>query len=250
MGRKPPIEPGKRREWFRRYEEDGQSIAFIAKDTGYDIRTIRKQIDIERQERERKETRHTVLRNALEKHYGDLCGFAKKINGRLGGERDSLADLKEDRLWLALQEHLPRSPLWKNIDTWEALRKERARLRAELQKLLQEWIGSHLESVSSSSSVGLDKRLFAAINPYVQEAASGHPERLSEFNREKVPENEDPRVAQLITDLLETVATLQPYKDLMRVSVGLNKYYHDLSDELAIIIYRRVVPGRCRYCPV
>lgn len=250
MGRKPPIEPAKRREWYRHFEDEGQSVAVIAKDAGYDVRTIRRQLDVERQERERKETRHIVLRNAVEKHYGDLCGLAKKTNGRLGSDRNTVADLKEDRLWLALQEHLPRSLLWKELDKWEALRKERVGFRSELERPLKEWINSRVASASSSLSAGLDKRLFAALNSHVQEAASGQPERLSQFDREKVPEHEDPDVSRLITDLLETVAKWKAYSDLMRVSVELKGIERKLSDELAIIIYRRVVPGRCRYCPV
>ena len=80
MSKRPLVEPAKRREWFKRFEEDGESAAEIARSVGYDVRTVRKQIELMRQERESREARFTVLRQALEKHYADLISFAEKLD--------------------------------------------------------------------------------------------------------------------------------------------------------------------------
>ena len=112
--KKPAVRPELRRQWLRRYEEDGESPPEIAKADGYDVRTVRKQIEVERQERERREARSTVLRQALEKHYADLCDFAQKLDLELARVGGSLLMLKNDPMWSALREHLPRSTIWKN----------------------------------------------------------------------------------------------------------------------------------------
>ena len=78
--RKPAIKPEQRLDWLRRYE-DGESPPKIAENDKVDVRTVRKHIEMAKQEREVKEARSMVLRNALELHYRDLCDCAKKLGG-------------------------------------------------------------------------------------------------------------------------------------------------------------------------
>ena len=104
-------------------EEEGQSVSELAKTVGYDVRTVKKQIEMAHQERESREARFFVLRQALEKHYADLLSFAEKLDS--GIIQSSLPmGIKSDRMWAALHEHLPRSPLWKLIDKMERLNDE------------------------------------------------------------------------------------------------------------------------------
>ncbi len=74
--KKPAVRPEVRRQWLRRFEEYGESPPEISKADGYDVRTVRKQIEYAREERELREARAMVLRNDLERHYSDLCEFA------------------------------------------------------------------------------------------------------------------------------------------------------------------------------
>jgi len=106
--KKPAVRPELRREWLRRNETEGESPPEIAKQDGYDVRTVRKQIEIERQERERREARSIVLRQALEKHYADICTFAQKLDSHITGDTGSLSTIKSEPMWIALREHMPR----------------------------------------------------------------------------------------------------------------------------------------------
>jgi predicted Zn-ribbon and HTH transcriptional regulator len=42
----------------------------------------------------------------------------------------------------------------------------------------------------------------------------------------------------------------EQYQDLKRLYEELKRIKEDLREELAVIMLRRVVPGRCKYCPV
>ena len=77
--KKDPVKPDKRHEWLRRNEQNGESPPQIAAADGFDVRTVRKQIQIAREEREAREARGAVLRNAVELHYKDLCGVAEDV---------------------------------------------------------------------------------------------------------------------------------------------------------------------------
>ena len=136
-GRKPTVPPEKRREWLRRLEQGGESPPEIAKADGYDVRTVRKFLEQEQQDREMREARGAVLRNALERHYADLCNFAAKLNGELDTKDGSLVLLREDPMWPVFREHLPRSTIWRNLDRWGSLKKEIDQKGEELFKIYQ-----------------------------------------------------------------------------------------------------------------
>ena len=84
--RKPPVRPEVARKWLKRYEEDGESPPQIAQSDGFDVRTVRKQLELMRHEREVREARQVVLRKALESHYADLCSFAENLRAALSGD--------------------------------------------------------------------------------------------------------------------------------------------------------------------
>lgn len=244
------VEPGISREWLRLYDEEGQSALKIAKDAGYDPRTVKKAIDMELQERERKETRFLVLRNAAEKHYADLCDFAKKLDSQLGSERITRAADKEDPLWIALREHLPRSIIWKNLDNWELLRHEVQQLNMQIEKLLKSKIDSALKGQQASYAEGLNNRFLYALLPHIKEAAQARPEILKKFDFEKIPESKDPQIKGMIDGILKEVAGWKEYNQLVQSSNELHQVNRTLHDEFLIIQMKRVVLGHCRYCPV
>lgn len=135
--KKPPVKPAKCRDWFRRLEEEGQSAAEIARADHYDVRTVRKQTELVRQERERREARSIVLRQALERHYADLVSFAEHLDSRM--IKSSLpTETRSDHMWIALHEHLPRSPLWKMIDKIERLNDDVRDIEKRAEQRLRE----------------------------------------------------------------------------------------------------------------
>lgn len=246
----PLVEPAKRREWFRLYEEEGRSPIKIAAAEKYDVRTVKRAIDLERQEREKKETRYLVLRNATEQHYADLCKFTQQLESRLGSERVIHVAGSEDPLLLALKEHLPRSIIWKNLDKWEHLKQEIQQLNKQLEELLEARIEAALKGKKTSSAPGLNQRLFYILNLHIKEAAQARPEILQKFDFEKIPESKDSQIKDLIESILQEAAGWKEYNQLMQRSNELRQVNKVLHDELLIIKMRRVVPGHCRYCPM
>lgn len=249
--KRPLVEPVKRRDWFRRYEEEGQSVPQIAKAVGYDARTVRKQIDLERQERERKEARSTVLRKALEQHYADLCTHAQNLASSLG-KTNKLATLKGDRMWSALREHLPRLLMWKSLDKLEQLRAETPRLERDIEKLVAEQVESRSKAKfgKSASEVGLNWRVKAAIREQIEFAADGQPQYLHDFNFEKIADSAEKGMDELVKGILDEAGTWNEFEALSNNRAELRKLNKIVLDELAVITLRRVVPGKCKYCPV
>jgi len=142
--KKPPVKPEVRRKWLQRFEEDGESPPQIASTDGFDVRTVRKQIERARQEREVREARSMVLRNAMENHYRDLCKFAEKLDLEISGDKTISPLLKDDPMRSALREHMPRSPLWKKLDRRDHVLEEIANLKDDIREQLREEIKSDL----------------------------------------------------------------------------------------------------------
>ena len=270
--KKAAVSPEISRQWLRRFEEYGESPPQIARADHYDVRTVRKQIESARQEREAREARSLVLRQALEHHYADLVVFAQKVDHALSDPvRIPLAE-KNDRIWLALRAHLPRSPMWKGVGKWEHLHQELSRLEEAAVMRLHDEVKTYgsLAFAQEGENLGLNARgLSTAII-----------ERLRLVARvpDKSPAVEEPRCEPAEQGLVRivyggltcaTVSAEQGNKarELVRSLIArANEWPESLSmqealseltsvsdtvrEELATITLRRIVPGRCKYCPV
>ena len=84
------------------------------------MRTVKKQTEMAIEEREGHEARIGVLRQALEKHYADLLALMDRLDSSVLHSSLPMG-IRDDRMWGALHEHLPRSPVWKLIDKMESL---------------------------------------------------------------------------------------------------------------------------------
>jgi len=248
--RKPPIQPEIRQNWFERFARFGESAAEIAVRDKVDIRTVRKHIELARREVELHQAKATTLLNAMQEHNNDLCAFAKKLDNLLNNERNTLPQLKEDPFWPALHQHLPRSIIWRNLDKWEQLRSQISQLNKNLEESLEAQIKARLKSISISQANGLENRIFRALILHIKEAAQARPEILEDFDFNKIPESADSKIADVIRSLLSEAAQWPEYTELVNSSGELGKVHKLLHDEFLIITLRRVVPGKCRYCPV
>ena len=248
--RKPPIQPETRQNWFERFTRFGESAAEIAAKDEVDIRTVRKHIELARREVELHQAKATTLLNAMQEHHKDLCDFARKLDNQLTSERNTLSQLKEDPFWPALRQHLPRSIIWKNLDKWEQLYWQRTELNKKLEEILEAEINTKLRDVSGSYTTGLEKRLFGALILYIRDAALLGHDTLKDFDVSKIPESDDSKIAEIIHGTLKKVAQWPEYVEMKNLSAELDKTRKLLHEAFLIIILRRVVPGKCRYCPV
>ena len=266
--KRPLVKPSERREWLRRLEEEGQSVSELAKTVGFDVRTVKKQIEMAHQERENREARFYVLRQALEKHFADLISLAEKLDSGIA-QSYLLMGIKNDRMWSALHEHLPRSPLWKLIDKMEHLNDEVRDIekRAE-QRLWDEARKENSFKVVSQPGMpepGLnDKGLLAAMNYQLHRnppcllldiTTSPTSDTLTTLYYEGcacalVPTGQIEKGKQSITNLMAQVCQWPEYDELRKTLSGRAKVTEMIREELATIILKRVIPGHCKYCPV
>lgn len=263
--KKPLVRPAKRKQWLNRFEEDGESPPQIAKADGYDVRTVRKQIDLARQEREAREARFAVLRNALERHYGDLVSFAQKLDS--GVIYSSVpVGTRSDRLWVALREHLPRSPLWKLFDRMERLNDElrsiEKRMEERLHREVENKTSLGFSSKSGQPGFNLDSlRGFIIHHSGIETPYQGKfgttlvKEGMTEilngaWTFALVPEDQAEDTQKFIAGLIDETSEWSEYEDAKRVQADRRRVTEAIREELATIILRRIVPGRCKYCPV
>ncbi len=269
--KKAPVTPQVRRQWFKRYEEGGESAPEIAKADGYDVRTVRKLIETERQERERREVRSLVLRQAMEQHHADLCGFARKLNDAISGTEHIPARLQEDHMWSALKEHLPRSPIWKTLDQRETLLQQIDHLKNEIAKLaskeLKQRIADRITEKDQiaelsakvtnvvifnlEASTAGEAAILTSSGLKVMPAQDGmHEMKWGAYEIGVFPEETANKVQKVLIDLLEEIFGWSQFKKIQSLFNELNRVKRTLKDELAIVILRRITHGKCRYCPL
>ncbi len=273
---KEPVKPEVRRDWVRRYELEGETPPKIAAEDGYDVRTVREQIKRGIEEREQRETRLVVLRDALQEHYRELCGFAETLNPRSGngyfiepGSPGVLAG--NPYLSDALRAHLPRSPIWKYLEKREALLRRRSDLDGMIRSKISDQlagdkrINEFRQSHEIMAAENLKDILLAQIKSWIMGEPGLNTEKDLHTNfttdgkvnaaygavqlGQLTPEHSE-TIKWLISDLEAGIKSWSELEDMRKTNSELNKVEASLRDELAVITYRRVVPGKCKYCPV
>ncbi len=269
--KKPPVKPELRDEWLKRYES-GVSPPKIAEADDFDVRTVRRQIEKAKQEREVKEARTTVLRSALERHYADLCEFAEKIDAVITGEGAISQELKHDRMWAALRQHVPRYPLWNYLATWDNIQQEFTMLKEKVKERLERELGrdTSLNEISDMNRGTVIEGLIAILAFQIEQWSRRAPGLNIKDNFKLKPDEEkgnvtikygaffmdnvDNNYVQTVEDVLirweSKVRDWGEYADMEKLFTKLSTTKSKLRDELAVIILRRIVPGRCKYCPL
>jgi hypothetical protein len=175
----------------------------------------------------------------------------------------------------ALKEHLPNDRLWKNLSKWTELVAQYEKLTSKLEKsikaefkrcgynfrkskeepgLLEKYLPSSI--INSISLAAQDKRnrgegarcRQAAGESPSQKKLGLYEVRRGEYLLASLPQKE---VGKFQHDYITVL-------DLMDIKAqNLRTVVHDIRDlsvvirkELALIIWRKIVPGDCRYCPV
>jgi len=273
--RKPAVRPEVRKDWLRRREEDGESPPTIAGKDGFDVRTVRKQLEIASDEREMREARGMILRNALEKHYLDLCNFAGKVDSSVTWPlRRIPSSLKEDRMWQALKEHLPKSPIWKALPKLDELADlfdaDGAEVRRKAREESEAGGWKFRDVPLDQVGVGLVEGAAEMVARYVVSMARGErdPKDVLGFSNKEVAGTglhemrmgayligyERPKLVpkfkEFFSHLLEDALGWEEGRKLHYTVVEIRRQSQILGDEIAIVTLRRVVPGRCKYCPL
>ena len=272
---KPQVTTELRQKWLERSER-GESPPMIARSDIYDPRTIRKYIEIGKQERESKDARGSVLRGALERHYADLCYFVEGLGGQPSGGHadDSAANISArygEQLRSALREHLPMSPIWGYLSKTAKLNACKAEIIRQIggtieanitaDKEIKRWLADDETEVVTG--------IIEALQHQVEKWAEGLPGlnvtnnlqpgrvegglvgiRYGPFNMGWVREGHIDLLGKSITDWTVRIKDWESLRDAERTFRDLERVEEKLRGEIAVIVLRRVLPGRCRYCPL
>ena len=174
-------------------------------------------------------------------------------------------------MWLALREHIPRSSVWKNLDRWETLREEIRTMNNELRKPIEALVETKSEVGFSASpeEAGLSSGVIDALAFHFSVTARGEAGlaqradfRLTSMDREttgieygaynigRLSNDRVDNIKNLVTALLSEVITWEEHTAMEHLFTQLEHVRRNLHEELLIIILKRIVPGRCKYCPI
>ncbi len=273
--KKPSVTPDRRRDWLHRFEVEAESPPAIAKKDSYDVRTIRKQIELARQERDVREAKLMVLRDAMVNHYKDLCNLAGNINLEVEKNKPTSEGLTTSLIYSALQQHIPRSALWKNIDRWNTSHQKLGEINSEIHELLRKKILSEprlnfmdiagneqiILKLIEFFSFRIDQRVKGVtsldIEKYFHVEHTGgqlHAAKVGAYGVGPInPEREQEQASilkQVLYDFESDFTEWGKSQELQQVYSDLNSLKKSIREELDVITLRRVVPGRCKYCPL
>ena len=272
--KKPPVKLEQRREWLRR-SEMGESVPKIADSDDFDVRTVRKHIELAKQEREVKEARAAVLRNALERHYDDLRKFAETLNSAILGAGNIPSSPDDDLMEAALRQHLPRSPIWGYMSKRQNLQQRADEEQQKLEMVTEETVKAD-RRLTPLINAGLDGIVPGIVAVLVAEAKqwshgnTGYSLKDSlvmepageglvnprfGFSHMGIMEVEhSERYVKIVHDVLEDLESRirdwEDYHNLEKTIAEIGSLGRKLREELAVIRLRRIVPGRCKYCPL
>jgi hypothetical protein len=257
-----------RKRWLQRLDEKGESVADIAAIDGYDKRTVSRQVDLARQEREAHEARLLVFRDAVQSHFAQLVEIAEKMQTEVSrGNRVSF--LTADRRYVALREHLSRAPLWKLLDSWERthadIERTREALRMRVEEDLAEDPALKIAFTGGTPDYRNMVRFFTdqaeiwkiggkglSIDEHFAASVSDNDMAVMKVGGYSVgmtPEAQVPAVKNALKAYRDCFNSLHEFQRLKDGVRDLNRQQPVIDEELAIIIMKKVVPGRCRYCP-
>ena len=213
-----------------------------------------------------------VLRQALELHYADIVSFVANLGAIVGSSPRSLTPEKTNKMRTALRGHLPRSPFWRALERWEALQVRLAGIEEEITAKAKQEIESAARS-DSYRSVDLQylnmQRLCGLAVTRGEVKPQGENESPSPFEVRGEPRSADmvqlqshayqcatvPRpnvegTMAFIYQFQENVDAWLEIESMSKTMSDLKDVTGPLSEELETIVLRRVVTGRCKYCPL
>jgi hypothetical protein len=264
--RKKPITPYERKRWLEQLE-NGKGITKIAKDAGHDIRVVQRHIEIALQEREAARARHDFLLSRIEEHQSDLLSEVRRLQKtvlRLPPQPLEPHESTKKKIHQALVEHIKRTSLRRLLDAYLNAVQEYEQARSHTATEIS---GIEAKIVSKlPSEVNLYSWATRLVEPAgKEEQAPEHSDRSYQENlgddgqykpswgefsltRSSVNEDQLTRVLKAHRELIsESASCLLPLRDQRR---RLRELGSQVAEELEVLLLKRVITGRCRYCPI
>jgi len=267
--KKPAVKPETRREWLDRVEK-GETPPQIAERDDFDVRTVRKHVELARLERDVQQARSAVLRDALESHYRDLMETTRNIESQVFGEAQVSLE-KALPLMSGLRQHMPRSPLWGNLRSWNQTLAELTALQDMIRQKLVASIKDdrRLNAIVSRGANGAitaaaDVLLFQMQewsqgreglkidrDIHLQAAPEGRVSMRYGFSHfGEIEKGQPETIIKVLTEFEQKITQWPEYLQLEKLYGKLERLKKSIDESLTVILLRRIVTGKCKYCPL
>lgn len=203
-------------------------------------------------------------------HYQDLIETAKDIQKQVSSQ-GPVASEKHTPLIAGLRMHMPRSPLWENLKKWNQTITELSEgenlIRARLQKEI-EADGRLNEIVSYDANEVIPAALDILIHQieqwirqsgglqmeydiHVEKRAEGKVSMRYGFSVfGEIDESNVDIIKAVLADFERDIRDWPEFLRMENLYSRLGRLQKRISEILTIIFLRRIVPGKCRYCPL
>lgn len=264
-GKKPAVSPYERQRWLEELES-GKGITEISRAAGRDIRMVKRHIEVAQEERHIAHARRDFLLGRLEQHQGDLLAEVRRLR-QLITQYPPLRLIPDDpvqqKVHDALKEHTRRLPLKGLLELYEGAVAEYKQARDSVSSQLAEKEAELVSSLSQEvATYPWTPALVEALEPglpldessgraYVWEKRGEGMYEISwgagHLTRSVVPEAEVSTIIDAHKKLLSCAEAhwplFQEHRQRLREMADL------VAEELDVFVIKRLVPGRCRYCP-
>ena len=263
------IKPERRLLWLKRFER-GESIFQIALKENVDHRTVTRHIEIARSERELKDERSAVMRGALEHHFMDLLNIVDTMLFCL--ETVQAIEFSGDNEFIgdALHQHIPHSSIWQLSRRWNACITDLTNLETGVRQKLERRLSNdkNLSAINESKSGEMFKRIHLTLKYNPNEGS----QKTLASNLQSIESDEKLSLINVVKTTISGFVDLDDKESLAlkgalsKIDVEMKSWdefteYGDLrnklietkvklKDELRVLKWKRIVPGRCRLCPM
>jgi hypothetical protein len=242
----------------------------IAQDAGRTPRTVTDQIRRAREDRDLREARSGLWRDAFRQHFNDLLGAAEDLQGRAREPSEagllSSADRRTNKLVAALRRHIPRSGLWKATSDWEKASRLLISQRNDTKRAIVDCFeAGPKEKLPEADINGFRVSIFRAVestadgNSIDREYKVDSSEERPDFrwngytignntsgssSREAIKLEHARLVKKFAGPRSKYVGGLRGHTRAMREARDV------IDDEVEDLILRRVLSGECALCPI
>ena len=263
--RKSEIDSQLRQTWLER-NQAGESIFKLSVEYQRDPRTIKQHVERALREKEAKEARIIVIRNALERHQARLITYARKLYNNVKSDEPISPNFLDDLMYGALKSHLPRSPLWNNINRINSYYEKLDELKKRLRVKIKDGIS---EDKAIPTEESILQGLIEAFSFQLLSWARGRPGisqkdhfrvhaidkgksdiEYGSFHLNIVSDSDVPKIREIIKDWEKELSEWPEYYEVKDIFNKLDSSKVKTKEDLSIILERGIVPGRCKYCPV
>lgn len=265
-GTKVAVTQKDRQGWLEKLET-GKGITEIARTAHRDIRIVKDHIETAREERQKAEVKREFLLGILRQHQNDLLAEVGRLRHLVNVyPRPQITPGDTTKLMIneALKEHLKRSPLLGLLESYENAVEENIQQKTLVRNQLKEKEGEIVSTLPEDIVVypwtkpildDLESGLLkdeTAHREYIKEKHSDgrYEVRYRAFSLTKGTIAEI-HIEAVINAHKQLILSALPYHGQFdKNRQHLKDLANPIKNDLDILTVRRVIPRKCRYCPI